>query len=216
MGIWDAITGRSRAKANNLDALFNVPNAAITLQTAAGLNPTGTGSVCFRSAAGAAFAETRDDVVELIRSDAQAPEVEVTGDGFGFTWLVVRRAPDDVTGLCTDLHAVNTSLEIQGFASGLLCSVIPFEDRSGRRVGLVYLYKQGTFYAFAPTAGDGPDPRQPAGDLGPRPAAGRAADGGRPVAVVRAVGSPRALTPAAGLRATGSRRPCCRPGRRGW
>ena len=110
--------------------------------------------MCFRSAAGAAFAETRDDVVELIRSDSQAPEVEVTDDGFGFTWLVVRRAPDDVTGLCTDLHAVNTSLEIQGFASGLLCSVIPFEDRSGRRVGLVYLYKQGTFYAFAPTAGE--------------------------------------------------------------
>ena len=71
VGIWDAITGRSRVKANNLDALFNVPNAAITLQTAAGLMPTGTGSVCFRSAAGAAFAETRNDVVELIRSDAQ-------------------------------------------------------------------------------------------------------------------------------------------------
>ena len=31
--------------------------------------------------------------------------------------------------------------------------MIPFADRSGRRVGLVYLYKQGTFYAFAPHAG---------------------------------------------------------------
>jgi len=154
VGIWDAITGRSRVKANNLDALFNVPNAAITLQTAAGLVPTGTGSVCFRSAAGAAFAETRNDVVELIRSDSSAPEVEVTDDGFGYTWLVVHRSPDDVGGLCTDLHAVNTSLEVQGFASGLLCSVIPFADVAGRRVGLVYLYKQGTFYAFAPQQGD--------------------------------------------------------------
>ena len=53
--------------------------------------------------------------------------------------------------MCTDLHAVNTSLESQGFGSGLLCSVVPFVDVSGRRVGLVYLYKQGTFYAFAPT-----------------------------------------------------------------
>jgi hypothetical protein len=151
MGFWDAVTGRTRVKKNNLDALFTVPSAAITLQTAAGLNPTGTGSVCFRSAAGAAFAQTRDEVVELIRSDSSAPEVEVSADGFGFTWLVVHRSPDDVTGLCTDLHAVNTSLEMQGFASGLLCSVIPFADVSGRRVGLVYLYKQGTFYAFAPT-----------------------------------------------------------------
>ena len=151
MGFWDAVTGRSRIKKNNLDSLFAIPSAAITLQTAAGLNPTGTGSVCFRSAAGAAFAQTRDEVVALIKTDPQAPQVEVSDDGFGFTWLVVRRSPDDVTGLCTDLHAVNTSLEIQGFASGLLCSVIPFADISGRRVGLVYLYKQGTFYAFAPT-----------------------------------------------------------------
>ena len=154
MKIWDSITGRSRVKHNNLDALFNVPNAAITLQTAAGFMPTGTGSVCFRSAAGAAFAQTRDDVVALIREDPQAPEVEVTQDGFGFTWVVVHRTPEDMSGLCTDLHAVNTSLEIQGFASGLLCSVVPFVDPDGRHVGLVYLYKQGSFYAFAPM-GDG-------------------------------------------------------------
>jgi hypothetical protein len=154
VGFWDVVTGRSRVTRADLDALFLVPSAAITLQTAAGMDPTGTGSVCFRAAAGAAFAQTRDEVVELIRSDAQAPEVEVTVDGFGYTWVVVHRSPDDVIGLCTDLHAVNTSLETQGFAGGLLCSVIPFEDRSGRRVGLVYLYKQGTFYAFAPAAGD--------------------------------------------------------------
>jgi len=150
VGIWDAITGRSRLKRPDLDALFLVPSAAITLQTAAGMSPTGTGSVCFRAAAGAAFAQTRDDVVALIRADPEAPEVEVTDDGFGYTWVVVRRSPDDVPGLCTDLHAVNTSLEAQGFGSGLLCSVVPFEDAAGRRVGLVYLYKQGTFYAFAP------------------------------------------------------------------
>ena len=28
---------------------------------------------------------------------------------------------------------------------------MPFADRTGRQVGLVYLYKQGTFYGFAPT-----------------------------------------------------------------
>ena len=39
----------------------------------------------------------------------------------------------------------------QGFDSGLLCTLVPFADDSGRRFGLVYLYKQGTFYAFAPT-----------------------------------------------------------------
>ncbi|HEU4568144.1 MAG TPA: hypothetical protein VFR99_08920, partial [Marmoricola sp.] len=50
----------------------------------------------------------------------------------------------------TDLHAVNTSLEMQGFAAGLLCSMLAFVAPSGQRVGLVYLYKRGTFYPFAP------------------------------------------------------------------
>jgi hypothetical protein len=151
VGLWDTITGRSRPKRANLDALFLVPSAAITLQTAAGLNPTGDGSVCFRSAAGAGFHQTQEDIVALLRSATDAPEVQTSTDSYGFTWLQLHRAADDTGGLCTDLHAVNTTLEAEGFGPGLLCSVIPFADPSGRRVGLVYLYKKGTFYPFAPT-----------------------------------------------------------------
>ena len=151
MGFWDVVTGRSRPKAANLDSLFLVPSAAITLQTTSGLTPTGEGSVCYLAAAGAAFAETQDDVVRLLNDDPGAPDVTVSRDDFGFTWLVAHRDPDDTAGLCTDLHAVNTALEAQGFGSGLLCSLVPFADAAGRRVGLVYLYKQGTFYPFAPT-----------------------------------------------------------------
>ena len=153
MGIWDVITGRSRPKPANLDALFSVPSAAITLQTELGLTPTGEGSVCYRAAAGAAFQQTQDDVVALLDADPSAPPVEVTRDEFGFTWLLNRHDPDDIAGLVTDLHAVNTSLEAQGFGPGLLCSLIPFADPTGRAVGLVYLYKQASFYPFAPKPG---------------------------------------------------------------
>ena len=51
----------------------------------------------------------------------------------------------------TDLHAVNTALEAQGFGTGLLCSLVGFRDDSRRAGVLVYLYKQGTFYPFCPT-----------------------------------------------------------------
>jgi hypothetical protein len=151
MGLWEALTGRRRAVRPDLDALFAVPSAAVTLQTETGFTPTGSGSVCYRSAAGAAFAEVQQEVVTLLRADPDAPEVDVAGDSFGFTWLTLTDDPSDVAGLCTDLHAVNTSLEAQGFGTGLLCSLIPFVDPAGRRLGLVYLYKQGTFYPFAPT-----------------------------------------------------------------
>jgi len=155
MGLWDVITGRTRPTQANLDALFLLPSAAITLQTSLGLLPTGSGSVCYRAAAGPAFQQTQDEVVALLDADPGAPPVEVTRDEYGFTWLLNRHDAGDVPGLVTDLHAVNTSLEAQGFGPGLLCSLVPFADASGRRVGLVYLYKQGTFYPFAPAAGDG-------------------------------------------------------------
>ncbi|CAM3291364.1 hypothetical protein NODU109028_09710 [Nocardioides dubius] len=156
MSFWNSIFGRSTPKTANLDALFMVPSAAITLQTAAGLEPSGTGAVCFRSAGGAAFAQTQQEIVALLEADPRAPAVEVTQDRFGFTWLLVHRDPLDIAGLCTDLHAVNTILQDQGFGTGLLCSLIPFQAADGAKVGLVYLYKQGTFYPFAPT---GPERR---------------------------------------------------------
>ncbi|MBM7506809.1 hypothetical protein JOE61_000623 [Nocardioides salarius] len=153
MGFLDSILGRSRPKQADLDALFGVPSAAITLQASLGLRPTGLGSVCYRAAGGAAFAETEAEILTLLRNAADAPEVSTSHDEFGYTWLVVDDDPDDVGGLVTDLHAVNTTLESQGFGPGLLCSLVPFEDAAGRRVGLVYLYKQGTFYPFAPQPG---------------------------------------------------------------
>ena len=137
-----------------VDALFGLPGAAITLQTAAGFVPTGVGSVCYREAEGAAFAQTQADIVELLKA-GDGPEVQRSVDEYGYTWLVTGREEADMGELVTDLHAVNTTLEAEGFGPGLLCSLVTFVDASGRRLGLVYLYKQGTFYPFAPGKGQG-------------------------------------------------------------
>jgi hypothetical protein len=158
MGFWDALTGRSKPVRANLDALFSLPAAAVTLQTSLGFVPTGVGSVCYRAAEGAAFAQTQRDVVTLLDNDDD-PDVESSTDGFGFTWLLARQSPDDLPALVTDLHTVNTSLEAQGFGTSLLCSLVGFTDPSGRSLGLVYLYKQGTFYPFAPQPSGGPQRR---------------------------------------------------------
>ena len=154
MGFLDAILGRTKPKQANLDSLFLVPGAAITLETTLGLRPTGDGSVCYRAASGLAFSQVQKEILDLVRSTGEAPDVRVVQDGYGYTWVEVDREDGAaVDGLCTALHAVNTSLEGQGFGPGLLCTLIGFEDGDGRRVGLVYLYKQGTFYPFAPAAG---------------------------------------------------------------
>ncbi|MGA8845688.1 MAG: hypothetical protein WB471_03645 [Nocardioides sp.] len=158
MGLLRNIMGRSRPVQANLDALFGVPSAAITLQTSIGLVPTGDGAVCYRAPAGSGFAQAQADMVELLESATGGPAIQVSEDGFGYTWLEVDHEPyeptsGDLGALCTDLHAVNTTLEAAGFGPSLLCSLIPFADAQGRRMGLVYLYKQGTFYPFAPVEG---------------------------------------------------------------
>lgn len=149
MGLWDSLLGRSRPKGPDLDALFAVPQAALTLQAGANFTPTGVGSVCYRENEGAAFADMQSDVQQLLDADG-GPPVERSTDGYGFTWLLCQQPPGDVTDLVTELHAVNRSLEDHGFGPSLLCSVVGFADPSGRELGLVYLYKRGTFYPFAP------------------------------------------------------------------
>lgn len=153
MGFFDALLGRSKPAPPDLDRLFALPTAAVTLQAAAGLTPTGLGSVCFRAAEGGAFARLQQDVRDLLDAD-EGPRVELSNDAYGYTWLLSRHDPDDLAGLVTDLHAVNSSLESGGFGAHLLCSLVGFGAPDGRRLALVYLYKRGTFYPFAPLPGD--------------------------------------------------------------
>jgi len=154
VGFLDTLLGRTKPVQPNLDALFSLPTAAITLQASMGFTPTGTGSVCFRPAEGRAFHEIEGEVRELLAMDADAAPVEVTRDSYGFTWLVCRHSSDDIEALVTDLHAVNTSLADGGFGPQLLCTLVGFTDSAGRKLGLIYLYKRGTFYPFAPLTGE--------------------------------------------------------------
>jgi hypothetical protein len=134
VGIFDSILGRSKPPQADLDVLFAVPQAALSLQTE-GFATTGSGSVCFRDMEGGAD-DTR------------------SSDRFGFHWLTVTRTDGDVSGLVTDLHAVNSSLADAGFGSALLCSTMGFATPDGKPLALVYLYKRGTFYPFAPLEGE--------------------------------------------------------------
>ena len=153
MGLFDSILGRSKPARPDLDNLFGLPSAAITLDTSLGFHPTGTGSVAFRAPEGRAFADVQDEIRALLEAGG-GPRVEASIDSYGYTWLVCRTEPPDASALVTDLHAVNTSLQDSGFGPTLLCSLVAFTD-GARTLGLVYLYKQGTFYPFAPAEGTG-------------------------------------------------------------
>lgn len=157
MGLLDTILGRSKPVRPDLDQLFAVPSAALTLQAATGFVPTGLGSVCFAGVEGGTFARIQQDVRELLDADTASGgvPVEFSRDSYGYTWLLARQPAEDTASLVNDLHAVNTLLQDGGFGPQLLCSLISFRDERERPLALVYLYKRGTFYPFAPVPGSG-------------------------------------------------------------
>ena len=154
MKFLDALLGRSRPAPPKLDALFGVTGAAITLEAAAGMRPTGQAAVCFHPASGPGFATASEELKELLElAVAEAGStVSVTEDRYGYRWVVL--ADPDMEDLVTSAHLVNSTLEQHGFGPQLLCSVFGFADPSGKRCHIVYLYKRGTFYPFAPLDGE--------------------------------------------------------------
>jgi hypothetical protein len=157
VGFLDTILGRTKPVPPKLDDLFALPSAAITLEAALDFRPTGSGSVCFRGVEGRSFADVQKDVQDLLNVSSSKEgglPVEVSRDTYGFTWLVSSHMSDEVDGLVTDLHAVNSALVDNGFGPQLLCTLVAFRNEAEQRVALVYLYKRGTFYPFAPVSGE--------------------------------------------------------------
>lgn len=161
MGFFDAVLGRRKMAGPNLDALFAVPPAALTLESALGLRPTLMGSVAVKDTDGTADDAVRAELAPLLADGAAT--LAHSHDEFGFSWFV--RTAADLSGLMTDLHVINRSFEDAGFGPTMLCSLVGFTgvvDGRERRLALVYLYKRGTFYPFAPV---GPSERDTAFEL---------------------------------------------------
>lgn len=153
MGLFDSLMGRSKPPKPNLDQLFALPGASLSLEVATVFRPTGCGSVAFRAPEGRAFTDIQADVEALLGSTSTVP-MRVSNDEYGYTWITLCTEPPDMATLVTDLHAVNSSLAESGFGSTLLCTVVTFDSEDNRTLGLVYLFKQGTFYPFAPERGE--------------------------------------------------------------
>lgn len=172
MGLLDSILGRTKPVQADLDALFALPSASITLQSAAAMACSGHAGVCFKPPTGQGFANNQAEVMALLQMDDTAG-LQSTEDSFGYQWLVME--DPDIEALVTRIHLVNSSLSDAGWGPQLLCSVFGLTrlpdgspvDADGdagdqaASVGagtvlpstafLVYLFKRGTFYPFVPT-----------------------------------------------------------------
>jgi len=157
VGLFDSLLGRTKPVRPNLDALFALPSAAVTLQTAEGLLLSGHAGVCWKPPAGQSAADVRQEATDLLAmpddDGAAGGGLTQAEDAYGYQWLLLDD-PDTET-LVTRVHLVNTTLTEHGWGPQLLCSVFgllpaPTAGPDVRALFLVYLYKRGTFYPFAP------------------------------------------------------------------
>ena len=145
MGLLDTLLGRTKPVRANLDALFALPSAAVTLQLRSGVVPTGRAGVCFKPPAGQSFADMQAELEQLLETPddsatpAPAPPaaasraaslaVRHVGDKFGYRWIVVEGGAID--DLVTRVHMVHASLQDAGWSTQLLCSVFGFTPGTG-------------------------------------------------------------------------------------
>jgi hypothetical protein len=180
LGLFDTLLGRTKPVRANLDSLFALPSAAITLQSGDGLVSSGGAGVCWKPPAGQSATDVQSEISQLLSIDDApgsatgatdaapadaalavpgAPDkaMKATEDTYGYRWLLLEDpALDD---LVTRVHVVNSTLTDNGWGPQLLCSVFNFVAGPDAAPGtkglyLVYLYKRGTFYPFAPLGGE--------------------------------------------------------------
>ena len=132
MGLLNTLLGRTKPVQSDLDALFALPSASITLQSAAGMSCSGHAGVCFKPPTGQGFEEMQAEVVKLLSMDGAA-DFHKAQDAYGYHWLVIEDS--DIEELVTRIHMVNSSLSDAGWGPQLLCSVfgiaqLPVDDGS--------------------------------------------------------------------------------------
>jgi hypothetical protein len=153
LGLGDVLFGRKKLKGANLDRLFALSTAQLTLQTEIGLEPAGVAAVVFKPLSAGEFVQAERDLDELLGVAARdsGSKVSRRSDTFGFQWLVVRDS--DFEDLVTTTHLVSSELQERGFGGQLLAAVFLF--RGGEHpTYLIYGYKTATFWPFVPTGKD--------------------------------------------------------------
>lgn len=160
MSLFDAILGRTKPVKSQLDQLFGMSTAVLTLQTEFELAPTGAAAICFRPVSSGQFSELQSEIDALLKASTKDSPLtwKTFKDDFGYEWIVVRAS--EFENLVATIHMISRELQDSGFGEQLLASVFQFSGQGGKRVYWIYNYKRGAFYPFVPAGGQTRDNAQ--------------------------------------------------------
>ncbi len=152
MRILDVLLGRTRPVPSQLDRLFAISTAYLTLTANLRLTPTGRAGVTFRPIESAQFEALQPELEGILRISGQetGTVVHTEIDSFGFQWVTLQDL--DFQELVSTIHLVSLNLQDKGFSDQLLAAVFKFTDGE-QPVYWIYNYKRGSFYPFVPRDG---------------------------------------------------------------
>lgn len=151
----DSLLGRTKLQKPNMDRLFALSTAGPSLGIEAELAPDGRAAVCLRPVEGGEFAQVEQQLRDLVRVACDGKDfhgqVDILQDKLGYQWIVF--SDPQLEELVSLVHVAGGELEAQGFGEQLLAAVFRMRHASGAPatpVYLIYNYKRGAFYPFAP------------------------------------------------------------------
>jgi len=150
----DILTGRHEVKGPAPDRLFAIATAYVSLSAEQGINSTGRAAIVFQALQTADFQSALAETEELVGATGGESGTKVSNseDEFGYRWMVFENGGGEaVEDLAVGINAVSGSIETAGHGERLLCAVFAFRDAQSRPLYLIYSYKRGTWYPFAPS-----------------------------------------------------------------
>ena len=154
MTIFDSLFGTTRRAKPKMDALFALTTALVDLESA-GITPLGVGGLCVRVPEGASFEQSVDEidaVLELYRRE-HGLTLATPADELGFHWWVLTAQDQSLDDVVTGLHMVGEELRQRGYGDALVACAFPLAEAGHGEFTLIYNYRRGLYYPFAPLGG---------------------------------------------------------------
>ncbi len=155
----DALLGRTQPVKSQLEKLFAMSTAYVTLTVDLREQPTGRAGICFRPVASSQFTSLQDELSDLLKVSGKesGTTIQTTTDPYGFQWVVFE--DQEFENLVATVHLVSLTLQDGGFGERLLAAVFRFDGTDGpggagegnHPINWIYNYKRGSFYPFVPS-----------------------------------------------------------------
>lgn len=150
MGLLDILLGRTRPVKSQMEKLFAISTAQVTLAVKFEASPTGKAGICFKPVESSYFDAAEAELKSLmdVASRESGTEIRSAKDAYGFRWVLLR--DENFEDLIATLHMISQTLQEHGFGEQLLAAVFEFVDENRQHIYWIYNYKRGRFYPFVP------------------------------------------------------------------